>query len=1228
MLDLQCCQTAAARRGMGRFSMSLARKVVQLGREHSFSVLLNARYPKGAGSVIEQLSDLLEPGAFVLFDYPSLPGTRMERRHSELAANILRNEVIQKVAPDIFHVSSLYEGESIFGTAPAYLSLPSLPTILKTVTAYDLIPLIFPSEYLTDKTYTEWFNETSAQVAGFDGLFCISEATKSDFVRQLGVPKHKAHVIYGAVDDQFQPRAARPHDPVIPREPFVLYVGGPDHRKNMRGLIEGYAHARAHVVTLPKLLVVCELESRQTAEMMAYARELELGDLVVFRGYVPDGDLVKLYQACELFVFPSLYEGLGLPVIEAMQCGAAVLAGNNSSLAEIVERPEYRFDAANPKAIGAALKETLSVPGRLEEMRSYSLRRARDFTWDKSAELLLKGWDAMMAARTPRAVPALPVRQRMAFFSPLPPAQTGIAAYSAELLEALSQSYDIDVYVDRPSIFSHAGINVRLHTEFVLSQHAYDVIVYQVGNSPFHWYMLKYMRDYPGVIVAHDAFTGFLYYEDFSHRAFWAAALAQNAPEAREVFERVASDADPIESAVALLPLSRELLDIGDAIIVHSAFAAEVLDAQASKATSARATIVPQLRKLEPERDSDERKAAKIAAGFGVNEFVVCTLGHVSPTKAPDSLIEGFLDFANRTQSDAKLVFVGPAEDGKRKELLEKVESQQRSRIQFTDHVDAQAYDRYLAAADVIVQLRTVTRGETSRAMLDALANGVPLISNRLGAAREFPDDVVVKIEGTGAAEVSRAIRMIFFDPALQSSLSRRAREYVSENLSPSAVARLYQSAIGDAKARRRAYARNDTMKSLAKLYRSNKPTNEEMTAVAAALERQRSPALTRRLLIDVTDIRQHDRGTGIQRQVRELTRALYREIEEGYLPRAVFFADGQWHFADAYAQATGAGLPFESSEVREDSVEFEIGDVLLMADGSWHLVDQMVPSLKSLYESGGMIVPVVCDLIPITRPELFPDYVEIIIRRFLAVATELSACMVCISETTAKRLTKHVVDSEGPVHPRLRIAASYCGADFSKGAAESTELFVGHPIAVGDRPFLLVVGTIEPRKGHLTIIEAFSKLWSAGHAVDLVLVGKLGWASRELLESISDHDELGSRLILAGFVHDSVLTDLYKRCSGVILGSVDEGFGLPIYEAARFGPPLILSDIEIFREIAGDAATYFEVGNPDSLAAVILQAVAQPLTPSSGLKPISWRESAARLVSVIKGLHTYYQVN
>jgi glycosyltransferase involved in cell wall biosynthesis len=237
----------------------------------------------------------------------------------------------------------------------------------------------------------------------------------------------------------------------------------------------------------------------------------------------------------------------------------------------------------------------------------------------------------------------------------------------------------------------------------------------------------------------------------------------------------------------------------------------------------------------------------------------------------------------------------------------------------------------------------------------------------------------------------------------------------------------------------------------------------------------------------------------------------------------------------------------------------------------------------------------------------------------------EVSTGLVCISRSVADDVMEWLRENSSKRIESLPIGYFHLGAD-----TESSISTMGLPddagmvlSALSSKPSFLMVGTIEPRKGHAQTLSAFELLWKKGVDVNLVIVGKRGWLVENLIERLSNHPMLGKRLFWLEGVSDEYLKEIYLCSKAVIMASEGEGFGLPIVEAARHRIPLILRNLPVFQEVAGKHAAYFSGLDAEALATTIINWLEQNVNgktpPSENIRFLSWNESAQSLKNLLQ---------
>lgn len=285
------------------------------------------------------------------------------------------------------------------------LRVPFRAPVPLVATIYDVIPLIFPRLFRRrDVIVLSGYFRRIARAARV--ILTISEQSQHDIHTRLGVPRERIVVTYLAANRVFAPRSAdqvrATCERLGVRMPYVLCVGTIEPRKNLSRVMEAFAHLRAR--GSPHRLVLVGSAGPLAAPILAAASRLGLDDAIQFTGFVADEDLAALYSGATAFVYPSLYEGFGLPPLEAMSCGCPVITSNCSSLPEVVGTAGVQADPYDVPALTAAMERLMTDPAFADDLRHRGLERARTFTWQRCIEQTAAAYAQALATR--RAAPA------------------------------------------------------------------------------------------------------------------------------------------------------------------------------------------------------------------------------------------------------------------------------------------------------------------------------------------------------------------------------------------------------------------------------------------------------------------------------------------------------------------------------------------------------------------------------------------------------------------------------------------------------------------------------------------------------------------------------------------------------------------------------------------------------------------------------------------------------
>ncbi len=300
-------------------------------------------------------------------------------RVSRSAHRILRNSASLEV--DVFH-------------HPAGLVFP-MQNSANVMTLSDLIPVHFPHYYFG----ADWFRESFEKAEQMEIILAYSEYTKYDVAQTLGINIENVRVVPLAAHQQYRPISDKSEIRGVLKKygllerPYILHIGSLEPRKNLTRLVEAFHMLKQEEPSFEHQLVLVGNTAAFYEPIFEAIRGLNLESDVKWMGYVPFGDLPALLNGADLFVFPSIYEGFGLPPLEAMACGTPVASSNATSLPEVVGDAGLLFDPYRIKDMAETMHRILADSDLREALRQKGLERARMFSWEKSAQATLTAYE-------------------------------------------------------------------------------------------------------------------------------------------------------------------------------------------------------------------------------------------------------------------------------------------------------------------------------------------------------------------------------------------------------------------------------------------------------------------------------------------------------------------------------------------------------------------------------------------------------------------------------------------------------------------------------------------------------------------------------------------------------------------------------------------------------------------------------------------------------------------
>jgi len=391
VIDLQSIQTWNHFRGVGRYSFSLVKTLLEQAKDIDFWILLNDQDDHDIARVRELFAGLISPEKVVSFAAPhAVNETFSDNGWRARAAELIRSHFLAAMSPDIVLTTSLIELEAVVSIESPFNRYYKSAVIL-----YDLIPLSEPKAYLPNPVVRQWYYRKLESLHHADLVLTISDYSMRDAITRLGLDPNQC-VNISAAADLITPEGLTSgsfegdrSSELIP-DNAVLYVGGFDIRKNVDKLVAAYARLPLTIRKSYPLVLAGKIGDVNRYRLMRVAKKSGLAaDELHFTDFVPDESLVALYRSCRLFVFPSSHEGFGLPPLEAMRYGAAVIAAARTSLIEVVGSPDALFDPDDVASLTTLLDKGLTDEQFRARLIANGAIQATKFSWSATAQKAL-----------------------------------------------------------------------------------------------------------------------------------------------------------------------------------------------------------------------------------------------------------------------------------------------------------------------------------------------------------------------------------------------------------------------------------------------------------------------------------------------------------------------------------------------------------------------------------------------------------------------------------------------------------------------------------------------------------------------------------------------------------------------------------------------------------------------------------------------------------------------
>lgn len=288
---------------------------------------------------------------------------------------------------------------------PFFMTLPFIKAHKTVVTVHDLTPLVFPEHFPAGIKGNLIWQTQRFNLKNVDGILTDSFSSKKDIERILNIPAEKITVAYLAAGEEF--RKLKKEDAILKNtkiryslpEDFILYVGDATWNKNLPRLLEAIEGSEISLVMVGKALAATNIDrsNKWNEDLITVQKKVQENKNIKLLGFVPTEDLVALYNLATMFVYPSVYEGFGLPILEAMQSGCPVIISHEGSVPEVGEDAAEYFDGHDKQSLQAAIKRVLHSRKLQQELSEKGFKQAKKFSWRKAATDTIKAYEKVIS---------------------------------------------------------------------------------------------------------------------------------------------------------------------------------------------------------------------------------------------------------------------------------------------------------------------------------------------------------------------------------------------------------------------------------------------------------------------------------------------------------------------------------------------------------------------------------------------------------------------------------------------------------------------------------------------------------------------------------------------------------------------------------------------------------------------------------------------------------------
>ncbi|QIL70097.1 FkbM family methyltransferase [Diaphorobacter sp. HDW4B] len=1032
--------------------------------------------------------------------------------------------------------------------------------------------------------------ETVAQLnSNFDGVVVAAESVKVALVNSgCQIPA----VVLPIGIDHLIAQDTKPVQSVKPETdaPFrFLHVSSAFHRKGVDVLLDAFLDAFTGDDVVELYIKTFPNPHNQVAELLrAYSEKHKRpARVVIDEQPLDEAGMIDLYRTAHAAVLPTRGEGFNLPAAEALAMGIPVITTGYSaqidfctlSTAHLVgfqfaaSESHVRADDAcwvNPskadlvRQFRRVRERVLADDPEIRSMRESASKYVRNiYSWENAARSVTGFSEWLMAQKNaPRSL------ESIALLTPWA-AKCGIAEYSEKLFKNIVELDDISTKIFADTRTKKPDANV--------------FVTWKVGDTASIIRTLERLQE-------QNVDAIFVQHQPSLYELSEAVCEQLSALRTRErgVYLELHST-QPLLTDFRLTPRAVRCLAQLDRIVVHKV---EDLNNLLSLGLW-RNVVLLKHGVVQPLPEPDVAKVRN-AHNIPFDAVVLGCFGFALPHKGLDAVVGAISLLGTELERPVHMLAVCSALDDRSAHVIKSCKAQaERLGVSnqitwITDYRPIKECQELLSSVDYMVFPYRDTQESASGAVTIGLSTLKPVLVSPLSIFSDV-SDVTLEMSGPNSSDI--CMKVVEWESASEETktlLLEKQREWLRVRDWTSVSQRLL---------------------SMASVLRREALMQKKSQESRLLHFPQTNVKPSRRLFVDISELYVRDAKTGIQRVVRNILSELEKNPLPGYSVQPVYGVKGKGFF-----HASASDFPFNAIEGAP--IFPGVDDIFLGLDLAAHLFPEAEEDLASFKRAGTKIFYVVYDIIPLRYKEYAFPGIECAFENWLIGLNRYADGVLCISKAVADDVESWLIEHGGK-REGLALGYFHLGADFQDEQVMQSDVASGWsvPTQLQDAPIFLMVGTLEPRKGHAQILRVFEHLWSEGVHANLVIVGKAGWNVEALISALKESKHFNQSLFWFESLDDAALNQLYSSATCLIAASYAEGFGLPLIEAAQKGLNIIARDIPVFREVGEGYVSYFDGERDDAIRAFMYEWMqlfaSEKVISSRGMKWKTWGESA-----------------